>query len=321
MRVPVAQSRFCVEARGLVIAVAGAVAAWAANAPEACAQVVTLTPVADNTLFLNVLAPNELLSNGAGDGLFSGQTYVHASYTHRALIRFDVSAVPVGAVISAVSLTMTVDRAPRFQPDTPVRLHRVTAAWGEGLSSSFGGTGSVSQLDDANWYERRNPGVMWTNPGGDFVPTASATKLVGSATGQYAWDSTAALIADVAFWVSNPASNFGWILLNDESNIGTTRKFSSRQASNPALWPQLAISFSTPATCLADVASDSSDEVRNSNGSVGPEDIEAFVNGFVGENASIADVAADSADTVYNPNGTVGPEDIEAFVNSFIAGC
>ena len=72
---------------------------------------------------------------------------------------------------------------------------------------------------------------------------------------------------------------------------------------------------------LADVASDSSDTSRNPNNSVGPEDLEAFVNGFIAENAAIADVASDSSDTTYNPSNSVGPEDLEAFVNSYIAGC
>ena len=73
--------------------------------------------------------------------------------------------------------------------------------------------------------------------------------------------------------------------------------------------------------CIADVATDSSDVVYNPNGSIGPEDTEAFVNGYIANNAAIADVASDSADTTCNPNGSVGPEDLEAFVNSFIAGC
>ena len=80
-------------------------------------------------------------------------------------------------------------------------------------------------------------------------------------------------------------------------------------------------SLATAPACLADVASDSADVVRNANGSVGPEDLEAFVNGFIAENAAIADVASDSSDTTFNPNRSVGPEDLEAFVNGFIAGC
>ena len=73
--------------------------------------------------------------------------------------------------------------------------------------------------------------------------------------------------------------------------------------------------------CLADVASDSLDTARTPNNSVGPEDLDAFIAGFIAGDASIADVASDSLDTAYNPNGSVGPEDLDAFIAAFIAGC
>ena len=71
---------------------------------------------------------------------------------------------------------------------------------------------------------------------------------------------------------------------------------------------------------LADVASDSLDATRNPNGSIGPEDLDAFIAGFISNNAAIADVASDSLDTTFNPNGAVGPEDLDAFIANFIAG-
>ena len=86
------------------------------------------------------------------------------------------------------------------------------------------------------------------------------------------------------------------------------------------------VTYFCPATgcgspCIADVASDSSDLTRTPDFDIGAADLEAFVNGFISENASIADIATDSSDQSYNPNGSVGPEDIEAFVNSFVRGC
>jgi len=73
--------------------------------------------------------------------------------------------------------------------------------------------------------------------------------------------------------------------------------------------------------CLADVASDGLDTTRNPNGSVGAEDLDAFIAGFIAENVSIADVAGDGLDTTYNPNGAVGAEDLDAFIAAFVAGC
>ena len=72
---------------------------------------------------------------------------------------------------------------------------------------------------------------------------------------------------------------------------------------------------------LADLASDSSDTARNPNGSLGPEDLDAFIAGFIASNVAIADIASDSLDTTFNPNNSIGPEDLDAFIASFINGC
>ena len=77
----------------------------------------------------------------------------------------------------------------------------------------------------------------------------------------------------------------------------------------------------TPPSCLADVASDSLDTVRNPNNNVGAEDLDAFIAGFIDNNAAIADMASDSLDTTFNPNGSVGSEDLDAFIAAFINGC
>ena len=76
-----------------------------------------------------------------------------------------------------------------------------------------------------------------------------------------------------------------------------------------------------PIACLADVASDSLDTIYNPNGSVGSEDLDAFIAGFIAGDPAIADVASDSLETRRHPNGSVGSEDLDAFIASFIAGC
>ena len=79
------------------------------------------------------------------------------------------------------------------------------------------------------------------------------------------------------------------------------------------------VTFGPPS--LADVASDSLDTAYDPNGSVGPEDLDAFIAGFIADNLVVADVASDSLDTVRNPNGSVGPEDLDAFIAAFGLGC
>jgi len=76
-----------------------------------------------------------------------------------------------------------------------------------------------------------------------------------------------------------------------------------------------------PPACigLADVASDGLDTTYSPNGSVGPEDLDAFIAGFIAENVAVADIASDGLDTTRSPNGSVGPEDLDAFIAAFIA--
>ena len=112
----------------------------------------------------------------------------------------------------------------------------------------------------------------------------------------------------------NPYRVPSFIFIGDNtSRAGATARISRIELDPTPLAP--------PAGCIADVASDSLDSVYSPNGSVGPEDLDAFIAGFIAENVAIADVASDSLDTVRNPNGAVGPEDLDAFIAGFVAGC
>src|SRR5438067_287878 len=61
---------------------------------------VTLTPVADNTLYqVSSSDPATQLSNGAGQHFFVGETSSGFNPIRRAAIRFDLSSVPAGSAI------------------------------------------------------------------------------------------------------------------------------------------------------------------------------------------------------------------------------
>src|SRR5204863_476390 len=87
--------------------------------------------------------------------------------------------------------------------------------------------------------------TFWTTEGGDFSPTVSASQSIGS-IGSYAW-SSAQMVADVQSWLDNQASNFGWLVLGDESTSTTARRFDTREsASPPVLTIEYAASTPTP---------------------------------------------------------------------------
>jgi len=133
----------------------------------------------------------------------------------------------------------------------PIQLHRLLDDWGEGttgqgLPAARSGQGFRTPADGttATWSNRFYNTVPWTNPGGDFVATASGTTMVGITRGAYIWDSTPAMVADVQGWLDDPASNFGWLLMGLESTAGTARRFDSREAALSSVWPELTVTFS-----------------------------------------------------------------------------
>ena len=48
------------------------------------------------------------------------------------------------------------------------------------------------------------------------------------------------MVADVQAWLDNPASNFGWLVLGDETAIATAKRFDTRESASP---PMLTIEF------------------------------------------------------------------------------
>jgi|SRR5262245_54671743 len=206
------------------------------------ADSVSLTPVQDSTVYEYVDGlPDQ--ANGAGAYLFAGKNA--GNQARRALIRFDMSAIPSGSTITSATLRVNVSRTHGLR--ATIALHRATASWGEGPSDPGGeeGGGVVAGPGDATWRHRFFPGTFWSTVGGDFDATPAATvDAVG--LGPLTWDSTPTLVTDVQRWLDDPQSNFGWVVIGDESAAATAYRFDSRESVTPALAPTLAIGFTPP---------------------------------------------------------------------------
>ena len=208
------------------------------------ADVITLTPVRDNTLIED---PSGALSNGAGQFIFAGRTnQAPGQSVRRALVKFNIAAaVPFGSTITDVSLTMHMSRT--LEGATITSLHRVLADWGEGRSDAPGqeGSGAAATTGSATWLHRSFDSTPWATPGGDFVAAESAsTTVIG--LGLYTWDATPAMLADVQQWQSDPGSNHGWLVLGDESFIRTVKRFDSRESPNASNRPTLTLTYTPP---------------------------------------------------------------------------
>jgi hypothetical protein len=205
------------------------------------AEIVTLSPVKDNTIFEN---PNGDIANGAGWGIFVGRIARGTGLRRRGLLDFDVaSTIPAGSTITAVRLTLQATKT--AGGGVNIGLHRVTSDWGEGASDSgpvSGGGGGLAQPGDATWIHTFHTSSLWTTPGGDFVSLASATRSV-SGIGTYVWGTTAGMVADVQLWLDNPDLAFGWMLKAPETSQGNAKRFAAREHETAAWRPQLEIEY------------------------------------------------------------------------------
>ena len=127
-----------------------------------------------------------------------------------------------------------------------IELHRLLSDWGEGGSDASGeeGGGARATTGDATWLHTFFDTAMWANPGGDFSATVSASAPVG-ATSTYTWSSPQ-MGADVQAWLDQPASNFGWLLLGNESQDQTTKRFDSRENAVAGNRPRLDVIYAPP---------------------------------------------------------------------------
>lgn len=207
-------------------------------ASSANAGIINIMPSKDNTLYEYVASEGDL-SNGAGFHFFAGENAM--GELRRGVLAFDVAgSIPPGSTITAVSLSMNMSMTPAGA--VTVELHKLLADWGEGTSHApMGeGDGAPATPNDATWRHRFFDTVFWTTQGGDFSSTVSASQSVGG-IGQYTW-SSAQMVADVQSWVNDPGSNFGWLVLGDETASATAKRFDTRESASP---PVLTIEYRT----------------------------------------------------------------------------
>ncbi len=219
------------------------------------ADTVTLTPSKDNTLIEIISGDHR--SNALGNGIYSGRVGpMGAGTRRRAVLAFDlVGAVPAEAKITSVTLTLNLIAT--ISGDQTLSLHGLLADWGEATSNDNGGQGSPATPGDATWKHTFYDTDMWLNLGGDYSPVVSASRVVGANTGLfYTWGPTAQMQADVEGWLADPAANFGWLLLGNEVDVYSVKKFASKDHFLEVWRPQLTIEFLSLWPCPADLDGD-----------------------------------------------------------------
>lgn len=205
------------------------------------AELVTnLHPIADTGL----LESNPDNNLGALTNVPSGTTPMGRS---RALYKFDLTQLPTNATITAASLLLNVTTVPGGGGGSIFGLNRVLKDWAEGSGGPLL-FGTPANTNEATWNDRFYPSVPWTTagggPGADFVTNSSSTNFV-DAVGSYSFASTPTLVSDVQLWLTNPTTNFGWMLISqNEGTDFTVRRFATRE--DAVLTPVLTLQYSLP---------------------------------------------------------------------------
>ncbi len=256
----------------------------------------TIGAAMDNTLYEDA---EGLLSNGAGERFFAGKTGLFNNFMlRRGLIAFDIAgSIPNGSTITSVTLTLHLSAAAPGSGNQPVSLHRLLADWGEGDSDAEGpeGGGAPAAPGDATWLHTFFDTAFWAGSGGDFDGTASATTLVGTAMGEFPTWSTPQMASDVQDWLDDPTGNFGWLVLGNEDEDQTARRFDAREHLDPDLRPVLHIEFEPAEPCPWDL---------DDSGDVGVKDLLILL-GAWGPCPKKGDCPAD-----FDASGDVGVKDL-----------
>lgn len=212
------------------------------------ADTVDLLPVADTTLA--EVAPN---NNFGGADSFNAGTAGNRRDS-RALVRFDLTSLPAGAVLTSAQVVFDLSRQPLdgLEPSA-FELHRALVSWGEGVGvpdPGHPGRGAPALPGEATWLTRfAGTGLNWSAPGGapgvDFVGDSSGElPVIGVNDSPYMLAGAPGVLADVEFWRANPAANFGWFWLSGSEGIQyTARSFYSREGVNP---PVLRLEYTIP---------------------------------------------------------------------------
>ncbi|MEO5801914.1 MAG: DNRLRE domain-containing protein [Verrucomicrobiota bacterium] len=170
---------------------------------------------------------------------------------NRGLFKFNITGnVPANATITSATILLT---SAQGNGSPTHNLHRVLENWGEGNKlggpDGNGNLGAPAGIDEATWNDRLSGSTAWSNPGAaagsDFVLPPSGSGAVGG-SGPSSFGSVG-MANDVQLWLTNPSTNFGWILIiADETVIASARRISSREDPNTNKFPKLVINYTLP---------------------------------------------------------------------------
>jgi lysophospholipase L1-like esterase len=191
--------------------------------------------------------------NWGGDNIFSvgGVEGSSGHEVRRALVRFDLSAVPADAIIRDARFRLFNLSTDNSSP-LAVRAYRVTKDWVEGTQDP-----PDPENGSSCWDAAQLGSLPWSAPGAaaasdlaqnddpnfDRLETPEASATLGRMGTFYEWDLTGA----VGHWLDGTWDNNGILLqADDEGDRNLRRFYSSETQTDPHRLPCLVVTYATP---------------------------------------------------------------------------
>lgn len=185
------------------------------------------TPNASRT---NVTADTYVSNEGASQGdNFGGRTSLSFESTEkRALLQFDLSAIPPGKVVVSARLHLEVDGE---NSGAMVTMSPILEGWTEGSQSGSPGVANFTQ---------RTATQDWTSAGVQTPGSAGATIITFPAPTTPTIVSVDLPIATIQSWVDAPNANFGVVMA---ANGGGDVSVASSEATTATSRPELVVTY------------------------------------------------------------------------------
>jgi hypothetical protein len=148
----------------------------------------------------------------------------------RAIIKFDVSSLPVDADVVGVTLNVLLSG---MTDTTTIDAYAVSTAWDEG--PDCGGIDAAGNT--ASW---NGP---WASAGGDFGNSINAASVVIDYNINIFWQGFDIDPAVVKQWSIDPGSNNGIILKAQDELTGGSASFHSKETASAADGPKLTVYY------------------------------------------------------------------------------
>lgn len=151
---------------------------------------------------------------------------IDGSPDYAALFRFDLSSIPAGKTVTAVSLSVNVTDV----STQPYEIYALRRSWTEGATTWVKATSTVN----------------WSTAGANSTSTDRESTVLGavssSSTGVKTFTFNSAGITKVQSWINTPSSNYGFVI-QDYVNNTDGLDLSSKENTTTANRPKLTVTY------------------------------------------------------------------------------